>query len=120
MPGLTPPPEGNVDKGPALIIASCITIFIIVLFVILRFAVRVWITKAIGWDDWTILFAVVRHTLDLKEVAAGSDLVQVGNVIGTALDFLQVHNGLGRPEYFLTEHQVREVVKVSYGQWMQT
>ena len=60
MVGLGPPPEGDVDKGPALIIASCVTIFIIVLVVILRFMVRIWVSKAIGWDDWTILFAVVR------------------------------------------------------------
>lgn len=60
MVGPGPPQEGDVNKGPALIIASCISIFIIILFVVLRFSVRIWISKAIGWDDWTILFAVVR------------------------------------------------------------
>ena len=60
MPDPGPPPEGDVNAGPALIIASCITIIVIILFVTLRYIVRIWITKAVGWDDWTILFAVVR------------------------------------------------------------
>ena len=45
---------------------------------------------------------------------------QLGNLIGAVLDFVQVHNGLGRPQYYLSEHQVHEVGKISYGQWMQT
>lgn len=45
--------------------------------------------------------------------------MQLGNLIGAALDFVTVHDGLGRPQYYLSEHQVHEVGKISYGQWMQ-
>jgi len=27
--------------------------------VAIRFAVRIWISKCLGWDDWTILAAAV-------------------------------------------------------------
>lgn len=54
-----PPLEGNQDKAPAIIIVATILVTLTTLFVLVRFAVRIWIVKAVGWDDWTILFAEV-------------------------------------------------------------
>ena len=128
MVGPGPPPEGDDNKGPALIIVSCVSIFIVILVMVLRLAIRIRLSKAhgakaLGWDDWTILFAVVQymhHSLTIL-LQSGTDLIRckIGNVIGVALDFLQVHNGLGRPQYYLSEHQIREIGKIGYGQWMQ-
>ncbi|KAI4234259.1 MAG: hypothetical protein LQ349_003890 [Xanthoria aureola] len=102
MDATGPPPEGNVNQAPAIIIAGSITVAVATLFVVLRFIVRIWIVKAVGWDDWTILFAII------------------GNIIGLALDFVEVHFGFGRPQYYLTEHQLIEYSKYAYGEWIQT
>lgn len=45
-----------------MIIAGSLTVALATLFVALRFAVRIWTVKAVGWDDWTILFAAVGDT----------------------------------------------------------
>ncbi|KAL8819716.1 MAG: hypothetical protein Q9223_001904 [Gallowayella weberi] len=31
-----------------------------------------------------------------------------------------IHNGFGRPVYYLTDHQLQEFMKYSYGEWLQT
>lgn len=54
-----PPPEGDVNQKTPIIIYIVILIFATILIVTLRFIVRIFITKVIGWDDWTILFALV-------------------------------------------------------------
>ena len=53
------PSEGDVSKGPALIIAICIVVAVTLIVVLLRCSVRVWITKNTWWDDWTIILAMV-------------------------------------------------------------
>lgn len=40
--------------------------------------------------------------------------------MGTALGFVEIHEGFGRPQYYLTEHQLREFRKYTYGEWIQT
>lgn len=45
---------------------------------------------------------------------------QFGTIIGTSLDFVEVHYGLGRPGYYLTQHQLHEYQKYTYGEWTQT
>ena len=56
---MEPPPEGNVNKGPMIIIVTATIVGVTAIVVALRLAVRIWITKAFWWDDWTILFAIV-------------------------------------------------------------
>ncbi|KAL8961378.1 MAG: hypothetical protein Q9193_002057 [Seirophora villosa] len=97
-----PPPYGNDNKGAAIIIGGCITVALATLFVVLRFIVRIWVVKAVWWDDWTILFAAL------------------GNIIGLALDLVEVHYGFGRPQYYLSEHQLILYSKYAYGEWIQT
>ena len=60
MDSVAPPPQGNIDKGVGIIAATCVIVGLTVIVVAMRFAVRVWITKSVWWDDWTILFAIVR------------------------------------------------------------
>ena len=52
--------------------------------------------------------------------AIDSFLVQVGTTIGAALDFVEVHYGFGRPQYYLTSVQLQEFEKYGYGEWIQT
>lgn len=42
----------------------------------------------------------------------------MGEIIGLALDFVEFHYGLGRPEFFLDQHQLLEISKYTYGQWI--
>ena len=45
---------------------------------------------------------------------------QFGTLIGTGLDFVEVHYGLGRPDYYLSQHQLHEYQKFTYAEWIQT
>jgi len=36
------------------------------------------------------------------------------------LDFPEVHEGYGRHQYYLNDHQIREFKKYGYGEWIQT
>lgn len=54
-----PPAEGDANQSTSIrIYTAALTSFTIII-VALRFMVRKWITKIIGWDDWTILLALV-------------------------------------------------------------
>lgn len=58
-----PPLEGDVNKGPVLNIATSVAVGVTAIVVALRLSVRIWVTKNVWWDDWTIIFANVRQTL---------------------------------------------------------
>lgn len=36
------------------------------------------------------------------------------------MGFVEIHEGFGRPQYYLTAHQLREFRKYTYGEWIQT
>ena len=50
----------------------------------------------------------------------GLTVEQLGTIIGAALDFVEVHYGFGRPSWYLSDHQLREFLKYTYGEWIQT
>ena len=55
-----PPAEGDVNLGLGIIASVAVTTTACIFTVVLRFWVRGRLVKAIGWDDWTILLALVR------------------------------------------------------------
>ena len=97
-----PPPDGDVNYGPGNVETIAVLCTISIVVVAMRFATRIWITKSLWWDDWTILLALL------------------GTVIGSALDFVEVHYGFGRHQYYLTAYQLQEFQKYTYGEWIQT
>ncbi|KAL8714034.1 MAG: hypothetical protein Q9220_002180 [cf. Caloplaca sp. 1 TL-2023] len=97
-----PPPYGDLNLGPGLIASTTVLVAVSAIVVALRIATRWWIVKAIGWDDITIVLAIV------------------GTIIGAGLDFVEIHFGFGRPSWYLTDHQLREFLKYTYGEWIQT
>ncbi|KAL8782218.1 MAG: hypothetical protein Q9213_005584 [Squamulea squamosa] len=97
-----PPPYGNIDLGPGLIASTVVLVAVSAIVVALRIATRWWIVKSVGWDDITIVLAIL------------------GTIIGASLDFVEVHYGFGRPAWYLTDHQIREFLKYTYGEWIQT
>lgn len=50
----------GINQGAGLIAATIALVGTTAVFVAARFVVRFWIVKDIGWDDWTILLAMVR------------------------------------------------------------
>lgn len=59
MNSIGPPPAGDVNKGPGIIGTLVATTSTCIVVVALRFWVRRRIVKIVGWDDWTILLALV-------------------------------------------------------------
>ena len=96
------PSDGDVSMGAGILATTIIVTILADTVVALRFIVRKWIVKNIGWDDWCILGAVL------------------GITIGMALVIVEVSYGFGRHKYYLTSHQVQEFQKYSFGEWIQT
>lgn len=36
------------------------------------------------------------------------------------MDFVEIHEGFGRPQPYISQHQLREFRKYTYGEWLQT
>lgn len=78
-PNNSPPPApGEENRQPGIIVTTIIVTVLADIFVGLRLIVRKWVTKSIGWDDWTIIAAAVsRHSLlsssqaDIRVLIAG-------------------------------------------------
>lgn len=96
------PSDGDVSMVPGIIATTILVTVLADVVVALRFVVRKWIVKKIGWDDWCILGAVL------------------GITIGMALVIVEVSYGYGRHKYYLTSHQLQEFQRYSFGEWIQT
>ncbi len=56
------PPDGDTNLGPGVVGTVIVLVTLSIIVVALRFVVRIRIVKSVWWDDWTILFALVRST----------------------------------------------------------
>ena len=57
-----PSPDTIDETRQPGIIATVIVVTILAIVVVgLRLATRKWVVKNIGWDDWTMLAAIVRY-----------------------------------------------------------
>lgn len=92
----------DINQGIGLNVSTIVLVALTAIIVAMRFAVRILVVKEIGWDDWTILLALI------------------GTLIGSALDFVEVHYGFGRHYACLSEWQQQEFGKYVYGEWIQT
>lgn len=63
--GAMPPPPGtgmpDVNRGPEILIVCGILTAISFLFLVVRYYVRISMTKDVAWDDWTCLISWVRN-----------------------------------------------------------
>ena len=96
------PLNGDENRQGGIFVTALITAILASVVVTLRFATRIWIVRSVGIDDYTILFAAF------------------GIIIGCGLVIVEIHYGLGRHKYYLTEWQFIEFTKYSYGEWIQT
>lgn len=63
-----PPPYGDLNLGPGIIASTVVLVAVSAIVVALRLATRWWIVKSIGWDDITIVFAIVRSMSAFRPV----------------------------------------------------
>ncbi len=96
------PPNGDENRQGGILATTFIVTILASVAVTLRMATRKWIIRSVGWDDYTILFAAF------------------GIIIGCGLVVVQVHYGLGRHKFYLTQWQYIEFTKYAYGEWIQT
>jgi hypothetical protein len=54
-----PPPDDDINKGPLVLALCTVTTSVALIAVGTRIFVRVRIVKNVGWDDYTILGAMV-------------------------------------------------------------
>ena len=55
-----PPSTGNTDFTQGILILTIVPTTASSIVAGLRFATRAWIVKGFGWDDYTMMFAIVR------------------------------------------------------------
>ncbi|MCJ1373954.1 hypothetical protein MMC20_005184 [Loxospora ochrophaea] len=97
-----PPVGGDRDRSPALTIMVIVVMSMTIPVVSLRMVTRKFLTRNVGWDDWTIVLA------------------EIGSIIGAAIDIPEIQSGFGKHHYYLSEHQYQEFKKYSYFEWIQT
>ena len=97
-----PPRNGDENRQGGIVATTIALIILASVVVALRLATRTWLVRNVGWDDYTILCAIL------------------GAVIGCGLVFVEVHYGFGRHKFYLTDWQFIEFSKYSYGEWIQT
>ena len=56
----------DANQGVRINVANIVLVGLTIIVVAVRFAVRFWIVRDVGWDDWTILLALVRSLLRMK------------------------------------------------------
>ncbi|KAL9001977.1 MAG: hypothetical protein Q9188_005073 [Gyalolechia gomerana] len=97
-----PPRNGDENRQGGILATSFLVAILASMVVACRMATRIWLVRNVGWDDYTILCATI------------------GILIGCGLVVVEVHYGLGRHKYYLTDWQFIEFSKYSYGEWIQT
>ena len=96
------PLNGDENRQGGILATTLLVTILASIVVVLRFATRIWIVRNVGVDDYTILCATF------------------GIIIGCGLVIVQIHYGLGRHKYYLTDWQFIEFTKYAYGEWIQT
>ncbi|KAL8881809.1 MAG: hypothetical protein Q9192_007717 [Flavoplaca navasiana] len=61
-----------------------------------------------------VFLAIVPFVLALRI------FTRLGITIGAALDFVEVHYAFGKHQQFLSDHEIRQFRKYTYGEWIQT
>ena len=102
MTGSEAPRNGDENRQGSIRATTLVVTILASTVVALRMTVRIWIVRSVGWDDYTILCATL------------------GIIIGCALVIVQIHYGLGRHRFYLSQWQYIEFRKYSYGEWIQT
>lgn len=97
-----PPSNGDENRQGGILVTTFVVTVLASVVVALRMATRIWIVRNVGWDDYTILCATI------------------GIIIGCGLVVPQVDYGFGRHKFYLTEWQLSQFMKYSYGEWIQT
>jgi hypothetical protein len=94
---LPPFPPAHETRAPQLIAVTVTVTVLAVISVAARLYVRVKISRSVGWDDYTILAAMVGHLQRACVESATVEIeMQVILLLSMAMIGLQVHYGVGR------------------------
>ena len=100
------PPD--INRGPDILIVKWLTVSIALLLVSLRFYVRGVLRKKLGWDDYTILLAVVRYLPSgLLQQSFTDSCFEAFAIAESIFSNFQVYSGFGRNIYYLTTLQIQ-------------
>ena len=100
-----PPPGGDENIGYKLVIVATTTIATGAITILLRMYVRARIVRAVGWDDWLMLLALVSFLSHNTAHPAELTKIQVLGVVATGAELKAVALGFGRHAYYLTPSQ---------------
>lgn len=100
------PPD--VNRGPDILIVKWLTVSVALLLVSLRFYVRGVLRKKLGWDDYTILLAVVSYLRGgLFQQTFTDTCSEVFAIVESIFSDFQTDSGFGRNIYYLTPLQIQ-------------
>jgi hypothetical protein len=85
--GIGFPNHGHDDHGWKMYITAVVMIVLSGLFVIARITTRFWMLGKLGWDDITIIVALVSDTHDHSPYSASTGVVLLVNYTGYLLIF---------------------------------
>ncbi|MCJ1463031.1 hypothetical protein MMC07_001635 [Pseudocyphellaria aurata] len=89
--------EPDENRGVSVLGISLVSLSIAVVFTILRMTSRIWILRKVWWDDYCIVVALVS--------------ARMLSITGSVFNVLDVRNQSERHQYYLTPHQISQVVE---------
>jgi len=98
---MSPPVGGDVNKGTALLVVIVISFVLAILSVSGRMAVRVFIVRSVGWDDWTMILAAVSLP-PIRAICVSLIHPEIAATISTAFNLEYLHDGGGRHQFYLS------------------
>ena len=104
-PTLNLSPNADQNTHYQLVVIAFVGITIALIAVCTRMFVRARIVRAVGWDDWIILFAVVSRLPFSSRLEKVANNIQTIGSTATVSETIAFHNGLGRHEYDFTPSQ---------------
>lgn len=108
-PSPTPFPP-DVNHGPGILAVSWVECGLALAAVIARMYCRAKVVRNIGWDDWTMVFAMVSHSHQTKFIEA--KFLQLLSLICTVFVTVEVHLGVGSHIVYLQPSDVVQAVKM--------
>ena len=117
----TEPEGGDQSQGWALLSVCWAFVLTATITTIMRTWVRARLTRNLGWDDYTIIAALVCTVWRDHRYTTLTRSPQITTLMGAALITTEIiTGGLGRHSYYLTASQKRIFASVGWADWIQT
>lgn len=114
---LTPPPDGDVDRGDILKGVSWALAIIALCFVSLRIYCRTLITRNVWWDDWMIILTMVRQSASSTQSSCAAwftIVLQIWSLTFTIMWTVYANLGGTRHVFYLSVPQQQNALKLNW------